>query len=48
VNVCVIPGTIVSHIYCTNKYYVRAIGPDEKNELTVLSDFMELSGTTCD
>ncbi|CAF5114734.1 unnamed protein product, partial [Rotaria sp. Silwood1] len=36
-------GTIVSHIYCTNKYYVRAIGPDEKSELTVSRDFMELS-----
>ncbi|CAF5095318.1 unnamed protein product, partial [Rotaria sp. Silwood1] len=38
----------LSPIYCTNKYYVRAIGPDEKNELTVSRDFMELSGITCD
>ncbi|CAF3831054.1 unnamed protein product, partial [Rotaria sp. Silwood1] len=33
----------LSHIYCTNKYYVRAMGLDEKNELTVSRDFMELS-----
>ncbi|CAF5034161.1 unnamed protein product, partial [Rotaria sp. Silwood1] len=38
----------LSHIYCTNKYHVRAIGPDEKNELTVSRDFMELSGITYD
>ncbi|CAF5168883.1 unnamed protein product, partial [Rotaria sp. Silwood1] len=33
----------LSHIYCTNKYYVRSIGLGEKNESTVLRDFMELS-----
>ncbi|CAF5176590.1 unnamed protein product, partial [Rotaria sp. Silwood1] len=38
----------LSHLYCTNKSYVRAMGLDEKNELTVSRDFMELSSITCD
>ncbi|CAF5012376.1 unnamed protein product, partial [Rotaria sp. Silwood1] len=37
-----------TYIYCTNKYYVHAIGLDEKNELTVSRDFMELPGITYD
>ncbi|CAF3898744.1 unnamed protein product [Rotaria sp. Silwood2] len=40
--------TIVPYVYYTNRYYVRAIGLDEQNELTVSRGFMELSSITYD
>ncbi|CAF1669761.1 unnamed protein product, partial [Rotaria sordida] len=40
--------TIVPYVYYTNKYYVRAIGLDEQNQITIARGFMELSSITYD
>ena len=41
-------GTIVPHVFYTNKFYVRAIDLDEQTEMTIARDFMELSSIAYD
>lgn len=41
-------GTIVPHVFYTNKYYVRAIDLDEQTEMTIARNFMELSSIAYD
>ncbi len=41
-------GTIIPHVFYTNKFYVRAIDLDEQTEMTIVRGFMELSSITYD
>ena len=41
-------GSVVPHVFYTNKYYIRAIDLDEQMELTISRGFMELSSITYD
>jgi low density lipoprotein-related protein 2 len=47
-NDCFDLGTIVPHVFYTNKYYVRAIDLNEQLEMTIARNFIELSSIAYD
>ena len=41
-------GTIVPHVFYTNRYYVRSIDIDEQTEMTIARNFIQLSSIAYD